>query len=436
MVYISGISLGLPNVLDTFSYENFEFIINGNHCLTKLNDRDRELVQKYTNRNISYVSRFEKEIDLNKYGINDRSMKAMTFLDKYGVAAGIEALKDFGYNPININKDICHNPVDKENINYLTCKEKYRIGVIYCSITSPYDTIIEETKSRITENDYKINNKITYQTFGAACHLSILFKFKGPSLFINTQCSSTCTAINIARDWIKTDRCDKVLIVSSDSFIVKDTLFLTGCSFIDAKAVNEKDNLEDIQLPFDENREGTILGSSSLGILVTKELYTKSYAKIINCTFFNAAPDTMLGLNTKEIYKKMNEFLKEIETILIEDRETISKKMIYYAHETMTPSKKGCAQTEMDSLEYCFKEHKKNIIVTASKHLTGHSMGSSQEDVLAPYMLKNNKIINLNIKNNEFLININTDDITNRKYIFRTAFGGGGHVSFVFLSKI
>jgi 3-oxoacyl-(acyl-carrier-protein) synthase len=429
MVYISGISLALPNVKNTYSYDNFDFILNGNHCLSKLNEEDIKLIKKYTNKTINYVSRFEKEIDLKKiYGIEDKFIKGMTFLDKYAVASGIEALRDFGYNPIT-----------EDNINYLSDEERDRIGVIYCSVCSIYDTIIEETNSRIFESEYKSNSKVIYKTSGASSYLSLLFKFKGPSLFINTQCASTCTAINIACDWIKLNKCDKVLIVSSDSYIIKESLFLTGSSFINTNVVNTKDNLEDIQLPFDKNRGGTILGSSSLGLLLTKELYDKSYAKIINYTFFNAVPNTILGLNVEEICKKMDNFLKEIQSNLNEDRDTISTKLIYYAHETMTPSNKGCVKIEMDCLEYCFKENKKNIIVTASKHLTGHSIGCSQEDVLAPYMLKNNKIIKLNIKNiDESLgvINTNTTDIINRKYIFRSSYGVGGHVSFVFLSKI
>jgi 3-oxoacyl-(acyl-carrier-protein) synthase len=429
MVYISGISLGLPNVSDTFSYDNFEFIINGNHCLTKLNDEDRELVKKYTNKNISYVSRFEKEIDLKKiYDIKDKYLDTMTFLDKYGVAAGIEALKDFGYNPIQDG-----------NINYVSEEERDRIGVIYCSSCTFNDTVIDETEKRLNNEDYKAKYNNIYKISGSSSLLAMLFNLKGPNLQLNNKCSSFSTGIGIANDWILLNKCDKVLVVGSDSFITNNDLFLAGCSFIDAGVVNDKETLEEVQSPFDKNRRGTILGTSAVGVLVTKEKYNKSYCKIIHSIYFNSGPYTILSLNCNELKLKMDKFLKEVEIKLNESREIISKKLIYYAHETMTPSLKGCAQVESNCLEYCFKEYKKNIIITASKHLTGHSSGSSCEDVLAPYMLKNNKTIKLNIKTedpNLGIINTNTDDIENRTYILRCSLGGGGFCSFTFLSKI
>jgi 3-oxoacyl-(acyl-carrier-protein) synthase len=429
MVYISGISLGLPNVLDTFSYENFDFIINGNHCLTKLNDRDRELVQKYTNKNVSHISRFEKEIDLKKiYDIKDKYLDTMTFLDKYGVAAGIEALKDFGYNPI-----------ENGNINYLSEEERDRIGVIYCSSCAFHDTAIDETEKRLNNEEYKATCNSIYKTCGSSSSLAMLFNLKGPNLQLNNKCSSFSTGIGLANDWLLLDKCDKVLVVGSDSFIVNNDLFLTGCSFINTGVVNNKETLEEVQVPFDKNRSGTILGSSAVGVLVTKEKYDKSYCKIIHSIYFNSGPYTILSLNVNELKFKMDKFLKEVELKLNETRETISKKLIYYAHETMTPSLKGCAQVENNFLEHCFKEHKKNIIITASKHLTGHSVGSSCEDVLAPYMLKNNKTIKLDIKTedpNLGVINTNIDDIENRTYILRCSLGGGGFCSFIFLSKI
>ena len=69
-------------------------------------------------------------------------------------------------------------------------------------------------------------------------------------------------------------------------------------------------------------------------------------------------------------------------------RKEIASKLLYVSHETYTPARGGCSEAEAFSLQQTFGDDYRKIEVTNTKGMTGHTMGTSIEDVFAARSLQ------------------------------------------------
>lgn len=259
-------------------------------------------------------------------------------------------------------------------------------------------------------------------------NISIEFGFKGPSTIIPTACAAGNYAIGYACDLIKLGRADIMLAGGSDPF---SKVAFVGFSRLHAIA-------PDICQPFDKNRKGMLIGEGA-GMLVLESLEdalarnATIYAEILgyglSCDGYHITIPHPEGNGVESAMKKA---LKNAD-IKPEDVQHIS------AHGTGTVAND---KAETISIKKVFGEHSKDLAISSTKSMIGHTMGAASaiEAIACSLAVKNNIVpptINYETKDPEcdldFIPNVKremrVDIALNNAYAF------GGNNSCLVLKK-
>lgn len=169
---------------------------------------------------------------------------------------------------IQIVKQAINEALENSELNLTEIKNKKNIGLVLG--TSLGDTISREAYTRGTINNYSVNlNNVNY-TKGllgyAASYLCQLLGIRGPSYTVTNTCVSGINAIAVGCQLIATNQIDICLVGGID---ILGEFVVSGMNSLKALSKNEK------LRPFEEKRDGIILGEGA-GFLV---LAANSYAK-------------------------------------------------------------------------------------------------------------------------------------------------------------
>ncbi len=444
------------------------------------------------NEVIQLAGKFGKIDMLNDYLVDEKTIRQMTFAVCAGVAAGYEALKDAGI------------PLIKEQIKtssghylpgrYVLPEEMQEdTGIIYANGFLMIEPFIEETSkfiaskfgaktrkdlihfyegvvSKISDDNsrkiltdwftiqysrllnncgeediYKFNHEFMAQISSRANNrLAQFIGAKGPNFHLSAACSSTVSAVTLAEDLIGGGHAKRMIIIGAENPGSKAALPWMGASFLSTGSATDSGDVYESAVPFDNRRNGMILGSGAVGLVIEKESDVSNrgmngICRIMGTHMFNTAGH-QVKIDGKEFSIHLNRFLNKMESEHGIDRNTIASKTVYYSHETYSPRKGGCSIAEKQALHHAFGEKFRELKVVNTKGMTGHTLGASIEEAVAARCLQYQKIppvVNYREPDPELEgLNLSEGGTYNFDYILRLVAGYGAQGNFHLLQKV
>ncbi|MEG3135466.1 beta-ketoacyl-ACP synthase II [Rouxiella sp. T17] len=302
----------------------------------------------------AFATRFAglvKDFNCEDY-ISRKDARKMDPFIQYGVAAGIQAMKDSGLE------------VTEENAP--------RFGAAIGSGIGGLGLIEENHTLLVNGGPRKISPFFVPSTIVnmIAGHLSIMFGLRGPSISIATACTSGVHNIGHAARIIAYDDADVMLAGGAE----KASTPLGVGGFGAARALSTRnDNPQAASRPWDKDRDGFVLGDGA-GIMVLEEYEhakkrgAKIYAEIVgfgmssDAFHMTSPPDNGSGAALA-----MENALRDA---------GISAAKIGYinAHGTSTPAGDIA---EAQAVKSIFGADAGRVLVSSTKSMTGHLLGAA-----------------------------------------------------------
>lgn len=291
-----------------------------------------------------------KNFDITSY-ISAKDARRMDAFIHFGLAAGIQAVRDAG--------------LDKENVVDLE-----RVGVAIGSGIGGLP-LIEETKAEYMAGGIRkvspffVPGSIINMISG---NLSIIYGFKGPNIALVSACTTGTHSIGDAARIIEYGDADVMVAGGAESTV--SPLGMGG--FCAARALSTRnDDPTTASRPWDKDRDGFVLGEGA-GVLVLEEYEhakargAKIYAELAG---FGMSGDAyhITAPNTDGPRRSMINALKNA---------GIDPSEVQYlnAHGTSTPLGD---KNETDAVKAAFGDSAYKLVVNSTKSMTGHLLGGA-----------------------------------------------------------
>ncbi|MFZ2972263.1 beta-ketoacyl-ACP synthase II [Ferribacterium limneticum] len=291
-----------------------------------------------------------KNFDITQY-ISAKDARRMDHFIHFGLAAGIQAVRDAG--------------LDKENVVDLE-----RVGVAIGSGIGGLP-LIEATKEEYTAGGVRkvspffVPGSIINMISG---NLSIEFGFKGPNIALVSACTTGTHSIGDAARIIEYGDADVMVAGGAESTV--SPLGMGG--FCAARALSTRnDDPTTASRPWDKDRDGFVLGEGA-GVMVLEEYEhakargAKIYAELVG---YGMSADAyhITAPNMDGPRRSMVNALKNA---------GISPSDVQYlnAHGTSTPLGD---KNESDAVKAAFGDHAYKLVVNSTKSMTGHLLGGA-----------------------------------------------------------
>ena len=301
----------------------------------------------------NFASRIAGEVkgfDVSAY-LSAKEARRMDVFIHYGMAAGIQAIRDSGIEVTEANAD--------------------RIGVNIGSgigglpmIEETHDDFLGGGPRKISP--FFIPGTIINMISG---NLSIMFGMKGPNLSIVTACTTGLHTIGMSARMIEYGDADVMVCGGAESTVTN--LAIGG--FASAKALSTRnDDPATASRPWDKDRDGFVLGEGA-GVMVVEEYEhaVKRGAKIYaELSGFGMSGDAyhMTAPDTDGPRRSMLNALKNA---------GLNPDQVQYlnAHGTSTPLGD---KNETDAIKLAFGEdNARKLVVNSTKSMTGHLLGGA-----------------------------------------------------------
>jgi 3-oxoacyl-(acyl-carrier-protein) synthase len=484
-VYITGISVGLPGHPSTgisgngklFGPLELERLIEGENCIEILSiESKKKLLAKKivmkrratcnstitngssvttTTENIQLAAQMGSIDLVEQYSLPKNLVESMDESTQIAVAAGLEALLNAGL----INQD--HSCENTTTSKWLLAPEyQETTGIIYATSYPTMASVTSEISrfyETCSKKDYEFDRKFLFRVLVLAnAQLAQIIGARGPNTQINAACASTTQAISFAKDWLQLGKCERVIVIASDTASSENLLSWIGGGFQALGAASISPTVEKAALPFDARRNGMIVGAGAVGIVLesstsfnkrsfnnvnNKPIRVRGVVKLLACYCSNSAyHGASLEVNhvTQEFEKFFTSLYKEYG---ISKKEFVQNG-VYYSHETFTNASAttSCAFVEVEALRRVLgSELIQELMITNTKGFTGHPMGVSFEDVAAIQGLRVGKIPPVaNFKQHDPNLNqgqplrLSSGGIFVHRYALRFAAGFGSQLAFSF----
>ena len=357
-----------------------------------------------------YPTRFAglvKGFDAEDYMARKDARKMDLFI-QYGVAAGVQAVKDSG---IEINEE--NSP---------------RIGVAIGSGIGGLGLIEENHTKLLNNGPRKLSPFFVPSTIinMIAGHLSIMFGLKGPNISIVTACTSGVHNIGHAARMIAYGDADAMVAGGAEK--ASTTLGLGG--FGAARAMSTRNDApQQASRPWDKDRDGFVLGDGA-GVLVLEEYEhakargAKIYAELAG---FGMSGDAYHMTSPPADGAGAALAMKNA----INDAKVDIAKIGYInAHGTSTPTG-DIAET--NAIKSVFGSSAFDVMVGSTKSMTGHLLGAAGavEAIFSIQALVNNAVPpTINLDNPDEGCDLDyvahTARDANLDYVLCNSFGFGG----------
>ncbi|MDE2598571.1 MAG: beta-ketoacyl-ACP synthase II [Rhodocyclaceae bacterium] len=290
-----------------------------------------------------------KDFDVAQY-LSPKDARRMDTFIHYGLAAGVQAIKDSG---IEVNEANAH-----------------RIGVNIGSGIGGLP-MIEDTHAEYAAggprkiSPFFIPGTIINMISG---NLSIMHGLKGPNISVVTACTTGLHAIGLSARMIEYGDADMMVCGGAESTVTP--LAIGG--FASAKALSTRnDDPATASRPWDTGRDGFVLGEGA-GVLVLEEYEhakkrgARIYAELAG---FGMSGDAyhMTAPDTDGPKRSMQAALANA---------GINPDQVQYlnAHGTSTPLGD---KNETDAIKLAFGDAAKGLVVNSTKSMTGHLLGGA-----------------------------------------------------------
>jgi 3-oxoacyl-[acyl-carrier-protein] synthase II len=292
-----------------------------------------------------------KDFSIDPY-LSPKEARRMDTFIHYGIAAGIQALKDSGL-------DVTPNNAERIGVNIGS-----GIGGIVM-IQETHNALLQGGPRKISP--FFVPGSIINMTSG---YLSIMYGLKGPNLASVSACTTANHSIGESARLISYGDADVMIAGGSEAAVA--TLTIGG--FSAARALSTRnDDPQTASRPWDSGRDGFVLGEGA-GVLVLEEYeFAKArgariYAELAG---FGMSADAYHMTSPVEdgegAARCMNNALKDA-GLNHADVDYIN------AHGTSTPLG-DIAETV--AIKRCFGEHAGNLAVSSTKSSTGHLLGAA-----------------------------------------------------------
>lgn len=344
-VVITG--LGIISPVGNSVSDAWANILAGKSGVTRINRFDSSAFA-------SQIAGEVKGFDITNY-LTAKDARRMDVFIHYGMAAGIQAVKDAGI------EDIAASNLDPE-----------RIGVNIGSgigglsmIEGTYDAYHAGGVRKISP--FFIPSTIINMIAG---NLSIMYGFQGPNLAIVTACTTATHCVGDSARLIEYGDVDVMIAGGAESCVTP--LAIGG--FAAARALSTRnDDPATASRPWDKGRDGFVLGEGA-GVLVLEEMEharrrgARIYAELAG---FGMSADayhmTAPSEDGEGAARCMTNALRNA-GLNADDVDYIN------AHGTSTPLG-DVAETV--AVKRCFGEHAKQLVVNSTKSMTGHLLGAA-----------------------------------------------------------
>jgi 3-oxoacyl-[acyl-carrier-protein] synthase II len=292
-----------------------------------------------------------RDFDITDY-ISNKDAKKMDLFIHYGIAAGIQAVRDSGLE------------VSEENAERIGVAIGSGIGGL-TGIEKGHDAYHKGGPRKISP--FFVPSNIINMISG---NLSIIYGMKGPNYAITTACATATHSIGDAARLIEYGDAD--VMVAGGAEMATSTTGLGG--FAAARALSTRnDDPEAASRPWDKDRDGFVL-SDGAGVVVLEEYEfakargAKIYAEVSG---FGMSGDayhmTSPSVGGEGAARCMKMALKNA-GINPEDVDYIN------AHGTSTPA--GDVG-ETHAMKTAFGDHAYKMAVSSTKSMTGHLLGAA-----------------------------------------------------------
>ncbi len=363
-VVVTG--MGMVSPLGVGVNHNWAEITNGKSGIRKIEHFD---VSDITSQIAGIIPRSEDENPSNgAYNPNvfmePKEQRRVDDFIVYGMAAAQEAIEDSGWTP-----------TDEAAQN--------RTGVLIGSGIGGLDEI-HKTSTVLNE---KGPRKISPFFVPAALinlpsgHVSIKYGFRGPNHSVVTACATGSHAIGDAARLIAFDDADVMIAGGAESAVCR--LGVAGFAAMRALSTQYNDSPEQASRPWDEGRDGFVIGEGA-GVIVLEEY---EHAKARGAKIYGEIAGYGLSGDAHHItspaedgnggYRAMEAALKRAK-LNPEDVDYIN------AHGTSTPVGDGI---EFGAVKRMFANALDSVSMSSTKSAIGHSLGATGE-IEAIYSLK------------------------------------------------
>uniref|UniRef100_UPI000B260F46 beta-ketoacyl-[acyl-carrier-protein] synthase family protein n=1 Tax=Clostridium sp. NkU-1 TaxID=1095009 RepID=UPI000B260F46 len=274
--------------------------------------------------------------------IKKRERGKMTRLTQMALVAADEAVKDSG-------------------IDFESC-DKSRVAVIMGIVTTAYSDVEKEQSES--------NSIVKSMPNAPSAWISIRYGLKGPNFNVSTACASSAYAIALGQQLIHSGFADVVIAGGADSHIQKE--YIKGFNQIMTLSVKNEDP-ETACCPFSRNRDGFVMGEGAGIMILESEVHAKKrnariYAEAGGCAITSDAGDITAPQADGVMMAKTMEIAIKQAGVKPEDIDYIN------AHGTSTYLND---KYETMAIKSCFGLHAKNLYVSSTKSMIGHTVGAS-----------------------------------------------------------
>ena len=203
-----------------------------------------------------------------------------------------------------------------------------------------------------------------------AGHIAIKHGYQGPNHIVISACASGTDGIGTAARTIQYGDADVMVTGGTEASITG----LTISGFANIKALSTRnDDPTGASRPFDNNRDGFVLGEGSASIILEEAEHAKARGATILAELagYGATDDAFHITQPAEgglgAIRAMGNAIKDAD-LKLEDVDYIN------AHGTSTPFND---KTESAAIVSLFGEHSNNLKISSTKSMTGHSLGAS-----------------------------------------------------------
>ena len=331
---ITPVGIGVP--------ETWKNIIAGKSGISAISKFD-------TSNFSSQIAGEVKNFDPLQY-LNAKEARRMDTFIQYGLAAGIEAIKDSGF------------VIDE--------KTSERIGVSIGSGIGGID-LIESTSDVFDEGGQRkvspffIPGTIINMISG---NLSIMYGLKGPNVAIVTACTTGTHSIGDAARMIKYGDADVMVAGGSEAAITE----LAVAGFASAKALSSRnDDPETASRPWDNDRDGFVIGEGA-GVMVLEEY---EQAKKRGAKIYCELSGYGMSADAYHITAPSIDGPMRAMTNALKDAHLNADQIQYInAHGTSTPLGD---LNETNAIKQIFGDNAKKVAVNSTKSMTGHLLGGA-----------------------------------------------------------
>ena len=290
-----------------------------------------------------------KGFDVGTY-LPPKEARRMDVFIHYGMAAGIQAIRDSGLE--------------------ITDENAVRIGVNIGSGIGGLPMIEDTHNDFLGGGPRKISPFFIPGTIinMISGNLSIMFGLKGPNLAVVTACTTGLHAIGTGFRMIQYGDADAMVCGGAESTVTP--LAIGG--FASAQALSTRnDDPATASRPWDKGRDGFVLGEGA-GVLVLEEYEhakkrgARIYAELVG---FGMSGDAfhMTAPDTDGPRRSMANAMRDAE---------INPDQVQYlnAHGTSTPLGD---KNETDAIKLAFGDTARKLVVNSTKSMTGHLLGGA-----------------------------------------------------------